>query len=161
MQLDAINGTSVQATSQPKAPTIAELLGCLALGTIMGVTLIKGEIVSWFRIQEMFRFQSAHMYLIMASAVATAMTGLALLRRFQARTLQGDVVTMPAPRQLGGGYQYAVGGVIFGVGWGVTGACPGPLFALFASGVPSLLIVILAALAGTWLYGALRPHLPH
>jgi uncharacterized membrane protein YedE/YeeE len=140
--------------------TARELPGCVLLGTVMGITLIKGEMVSWFRIQEMFRFESPHMYLIMASAVVTAMIGLEVLKRTGARALNGAAIALP-PKVLGKGYRYWIGGGIFGLGWGITGACPGPLFALLGSGVPALLVVILGALAGTWLYGVLRPRLPH
>jgi uncharacterized membrane protein YedE/YeeE len=148
------------APSEARVPNARELAGCVLLGTIMGITLVKGEIVSWFRIQEMFRFQSPHMYLIMASAIVTAMIGLEILRRTGTHALNGQAIALQ-PKVLGRGYRYWIGGSIFGLGWGLTGACPGPLFALLGTGVPSLLVVILGALAGTWLYGMLRPHLPH
>jgi uncharacterized membrane protein YedE/YeeE len=146
--------------TEARVPNARELAGCVLLGTIMGIALVKGEIVSWFRIQEMFRFQSPHMYLIMASAIVTALIGLEILKRSGMRALNGEVIAL-RPKELGRGYRYWIGGSIFGLGWGLTGACPGPLFALLATGVPSLLVVILGALAGTWLYGIVRPRLLH
>jgi uncharacterized protein len=116
--------------------------------------------VSWFRIQEMFRFQAFHMYGIIASAIVVAGVSLAALRRLGARALDGSKVAL-APKPMGGGYRYWIGGAIFGVGWALTGACPGPLFALFGAGVSVIAVTILAALVGTWVYGALRPRLPH
>jgi uncharacterized membrane protein YedE/YeeE len=122
--------------------------------------LIKSEVVSWFRIQEMFRFQSFHMYGVMFSAIAVAALSIVLLRRLSARTLAGEAISIP-PKTLGRGYRYWIGGTLFGVGWALTGACPGPLFALTGSGMSVYVVAALSALAGTWLYGYLRPHLPH
>ena len=129
-------------------------------GIAFGFVLVRAEAVSWFRIQEMFRFQSFHMYGLLLTAVATAMLSLALLKRRGARAADGSPIAL-APKQLGGGYRYAIGGSIFGVGWALTGACPGPLFALLGSGTTVMIVPILAALAGTWTYGYLRPRLPH
>jgi hypothetical protein len=132
----------------------------LLAGTLFGLVLTKGEVVSWFRIQEMFRFQSFHMYGIIACAIAVAALSLAVMRRFSMRALDGTAISL-APKEMGRGYGYAIGGTIFGVGWALTGACPGPLFALVGSGVPVMMIAVLSALAGTWTYGYLRPKLPH
>jgi uncharacterized membrane protein YedE/YeeE len=131
-----------------------------ALGCLFGIVLIKSEVVSWFRIQEMFRFQSFHLYGIIMSAVASAALSIALLRRVGAQTLDSEAISIP-PKTLGKGYRYWIGGTLFGVGWALTGACPGPLFALVGSGVSVYVVAALSALAGTWLYGYLRPHLPH
>lgn len=129
-------------------------------GSLFGIVLTKSEVVSWFRIQEMFRFESFHMYGVIGSALAVAAAGVALLRRTGVHAVTGERVSIPA-KELGKGYRYWIGGGLFGVGWALTGACPGPLFALVGSGASVFVVAILSALAGTWLYGALRPHLPH
>ena len=131
------------------------LLGCL-----FGIVITKSELISWFRMQEMFRFQSFHMYGVMFSAVAVAAVSIALMRALGVRTAAGAPITIP-PRTLGRGYRYWIGGTMFGIGWALTGACPGPLFALVGSGATVFLVVVVSALAGTWAYGSLRPHLPH
>jgi len=131
-----------------------------ALGSLFGLLLTKAEVVSWFRIQEMFRFQSFHMYGVMGSAVAVAAVSIAILRRFDMRTLGGEPIVIPT-RELGRGYRYWIGGTLFGLGWALTGACPGPLFALFGSGVTVFAVAVASALAGTWVYGFVRPSLPH
>jgi len=136
------------------------LLGYFLLGTWFGVVLTKSQVVSWFRIQEMFRFQSFYMYGVLGSAVLVAGISIALLRRFRVKTLDGAEIVIP-PKVMGRGYRYWIGGTIFGVGWAFTGACPGPLFALIGAGVGVMIVTVVAALAGTWLYGYLRPHLPH
>ena len=137
-----------------------KLVPYLLLGTVFGVTLTKGEVISWFRIQEMFRFDSPHMYLIMATAVILSGAALALMKRTQTRALNGETVGFP-PKVVGRGYRYVLGGVLFGIGWAFTGACPGPLFAMFGSGATVFLIPIASAIAGTWVYGHVRRHLPH
>jgi uncharacterized protein len=136
------------------------LLLYFALGCLFGIVLLKSEVVSWFRIQEMFRFQSFHLYGIIMSAIATAALSIAVLTRIGAQTLGSEAITIP-PKTLGKGYRYWIGGTLFGVGWALTGACPGPLFALVGGGVSVYAVAALSALAGTWLYGYLRPHLPH
>ena len=132
----------------------------LALGVLFGITLVKSEAVSWFRIQEMFRFQAFHMYGIMGSALVVAALSVALIKRFHIRTLDGEPIVIP-PKELGRGHRYWIGGAMFGVGWALTGACPGPLFALVGAGVTVLSVAVVSAVAGTWLYGYLRPVLPH
>ena len=130
------------------------------LGICFGITLTQSEIVSWFRFQEMFRFQSPRMYEIMASAIAVGATSIALIKRLGVKSLSGEPIAIP-PKSMGMGVRYAVGGTIFGVGWALSGACPGPLFALVGNGVTVMIVAIASALAGTWLYGFLRPRLPH
>jgi uncharacterized membrane protein YedE/YeeE len=130
------------------------------LGIVFGTVLTKAEVISWFRIQEMFRFQSFYMYGVIASALAVAATSLALIRRFGVRTLAGEEITV-APKVFGTGRRYWIGGTVFGLGWALTGACPGPLVALIGSGATVYVVSFLAAVAGTWLYGVLRPYLPH
>ena len=145
----------------PRDPNSAgSVLAYFVLGCLFGIVLIKSEVVSWFRIQEMFRFQAFHMYGIISSAIATAAISIFLLKRFGVRTLTGEPITVP-PKQLGRGYRYWIGGTLFGLGWALTGACPGPLFALTGSGLTVFALTIVSALAGTWLYGYFRPRLPH
>ena len=133
----------------------------LAIGTYFGIVATKGEVVSWFRIQEMFRFQSFHMYGVIATALAVAMASVALIKSRQVRTVRGDQIVVP-PKELGRrGYRYWIGGTLFGLGWALAGACPGPIFALIGNGVTVYGVVLLSALFGTWLYGVLRPRLPH
>ena len=130
------------------------------LGTFFGVTLCNGEVISWFRIQEMFRFQGFHMFGIFATALPTGIMTVQIVKRRGIRTLQGEAITIP-PKQWGRGIRYVAGGIIFGLGWALTGACPGPLFALLGSGVGVMAVAIASALVGTWAYGLLRPRLPH
>ena len=131
----------------------------LLAGVAFGFVLIRAEVISWFRIQEMFRFQSFHMYGIIASAILVAAVSLEILKRAGARALDGTPIVLP-PKELGRGYRYAIGGTIFGIGWAFTGACPGPLFALLGSGISVMVVPIASAVAGTWVYGYLRPRLP-
>jgi uncharacterized protein len=136
------------------------LFAYVVLGMLFGIVLTKGEVISWFRIQEMFRFQGFHMYGVFATAVPVAMLGVQLIRRTGMRSLNGEPIVVP-PKAVGRGVRYMAGGILFGIGWALTGACPGPLFALLGSGVGVIGLVILSALAGTWTYGWLRPRLPH
>lgn len=137
-----------------------ELLKYAAVGVAFGIVLVQGQIISWYRIQEMFRFQSFHMYGILGSAMMTALVSVEVLKRRDARTLSGERIAIP-PKQLGKGFRYWIGGALFGIGWALTGACPGPLFALVGSGATVFVAVGIAALIGTWTYGFLRPRLPH
>ena len=132
----------------------------ILLGVIFGIVLTQSEALSWFRIQEMFRFHSTRMYLIIASAVTTAAISVALIKRLNAGTLAGDPIVIP-PKVMGRGIRFAAGGAIFGIGWALGGACPGPMFALVGNGITVMLAAIASALAGTWLYAYLRPRLPH
>jgi uncharacterized membrane protein YedE/YeeE len=132
----------------------------LAAGTFFGFVLTRAEVISWFRIQEMFRFQSFHMFGIIASAIVVAGLSLEILRRFPREAAAGGTIALE-PKEMGTGIRYAAGGTIFGVGWAFTGACPGPLFALLGSGITVMIVPIASALAGTWLYGSLRSRLPH
>ena len=130
-------------------------------GVLLGIVFVKSEVLSWYRIQEMFRFQSPHMFLVVASAVIVAAAGVQLVRRLGLCTLDGDAIEIrpkePTPR----GTRYWLGGTLFGLGWGLLGACPGPIFALIGAGVTSMSVALLSALAGTWLYGAVQTRLPH
>lgn len=130
------------------------------VGCAFGAVLVESEVVSWFRIQEMFRFESFHMYGIIASAIVVAGSSLEVIKRLRLRDRSGAPIA-PAPKSLGTGIRYVAGGSLFGVGWALTGACPGPLVALVGAGVPVMIVAILSALVGTWTYGYLRPRLPH
>ena len=151
--------TTSQLTESPSLRRPA-LLVYLLLGIAFGIVLTKSKVLSWFRIQEMFRFQSLRMYEIIGSAVVTATASVALIKRLRLKSAYGEAIAIP-PKQLGTGIRYAVGGTIFGLGWALTGACPGPLFALVGAGIPVLAVAILSALLGTWIYGWLIPRLPH
>ena len=130
----------------------------LLIGTLFGIVITKSEVISWFRIQEMFRFQSFHMYGVIGSAVITALIGIQLLKRLKTKSASGEAIEFPKKEFSKGTW---IGGIMFGMGWALTGACPGPLFALMGSGVFAISIIILSALAGTWVYGFLKPRLPH
>lgn len=136
------------------------LLPYFALGGAFGFLLVEAEVVSWFRIQEMFRFDAFHMYGIIGTAVLTAGISLLVLKRLQLKGADGQPLCLP-PKTLGTGVRYVAGGSMFGLGWALTGACPGPLVALVGAGVPVMAVTIVSALAGTWTYGYLRPKLPH
>lgn len=140
---------------------VGGLLAYLLAGVYFGFVLTKSEAISWFRIQEMFRFQGFHMYGIFASAVGVAALSVALIRRFEVRTLRGEAIALAAKELRGRNYRYWIGGSIFGVGWALLGACPGPVYALIGNGYLVFMVALVAALAGTWTYGRLQPRLPH
>lgn len=134
------------------------MLKYLLAGFVFGIVLIKAEVLSWYRIQEMFRFQSFHMYGVIGSAVVTGALGTWLLRQFKIRTMDGEPITITKkPFHKG----VPIGGLLFGVGWALTGACPGPIFAQIGLGFGAAILVLLSALAGTFCYGAWRDRLPH
>ena len=157
-----------KASVEHSAPTAAadasvrarDWLPYLLAGVAFGVIIVKAEVISWYRIQEMFRFDSFHMYGIMGSAWLTALISLQLLRRLGARSASGDPIGLPA-KELDKGHRYWIGGATFGVGWAFTGACPGPLFALIGSGPSVYMVTAAAALAGARTYGYFRDRLPH
>ena len=131
----------------------------LILGLLFGLILVKAEVLSWFRIQEMFAFQSFHMYGIIGSAVGVGALSVFLIRRMKVKSLEGNVITLQdkAPR-----YTSAyLGGTLFGLGWAMTGACPGPMYALIGSGTTVMLLAVLAGVLGVYVYAALRDKLPH
>jgi len=128
-------------------------------GIIFGIVMVKAEIISWFRIYEMFNFDAFHMYGIIGSAIILGIIGTHLAKRSKVKTIAGDQITfsskqMSVPR-------YLIGGIIFGLGWALVGACPGPMFVLLGTGFLPILIVIVGALLGTFLYGIVRSSLPH
>ncbi|WP_235938541.1 DUF6691 family protein [Chitinophaga solisilvae] len=125
----------------------------LLAGIFFGILLVKTQVISWFRIQEMFQFTSFHMYGVIGTAVVTGIISVQLIKRFNIRTLAGEPIVI-APKQFSRGQIY--GGLIFGTGWAITGACPGPLFAQIGSGFTVVAVTLLSAIAGTWIYGAGR-----
>ncbi len=130
----------------------------LIFGLFFGIVLIKAEVVSWYRIQEMFRLQSFHMFGVIGSAVAVGALSVFLIKKFKIKTIKGEAIILPE-KTFNKGQIY--GGLMFGLGWAITGACPGPLFAHIGAGFYAVLVVILSAIAGTWTYGLLREKLPH
>ena len=127
-------------------------------GILFGITLVKSEVISWFRIQEMFRLQSFHMYGVIGSAIAVGMLSIFLIKKFNIKTIDGERIKIE-PKKFNKGQIY--GGLIFGFGWALTGACPGPLFAQVGTGATVITVTLFFAIVGTWMYGKLRPHLPH
>jgi uncharacterized membrane protein YedE/YeeE len=130
----------------------------MVVGIAFGLVFVKAEIISWFRIQEMFRLDSFHMYGVIGSAVLVGILSVFLIKRFKLRTLQGEPVSI-ASKKFQKGQIY--GGLLFGLGWALTGACPGPLFAQIGGGFLVVGITLLSAVAGTWLYGFFRERLPN
>ena len=130
----------------------------LLVGLFFGILFTKAEVISWFRIQEMFRLQSFHMFGIIGSAVLVGVISVALIKKFNLKTIQAKTITFK-PKKFNKGQIY--GGLIFGFGWAMTGACPGPLFAQIGTGATVIAVTLLSAIAGTWVYGYLRESLPH
>lgn len=130
----------------------------LVVGILFGIVFVKAEVISWFRIQEMFRLQSFHMYGVIGSAVIVGMISVFLIKKFNIKTIHGEKIVI-SPKKFNKGQIY--GGLIFGLGWALTGACPGPLFAQIGTGATVIAITLLSAVAGTWFYGFLRDKLPH
>lgn len=127
-------------------------------GILFGIILVKSEVISWFRIQEMFRLQSFHMYGVIGSAVVVGMISVLLIKKFKIKSMEGEQIKLE-PKKFNKGQVY--GGLIFGLGWAVTGACPGPLFAQIGTGATVIIVTLLSAIAGTWVYGRFRNKLPH
>jgi len=134
-------------------------LSYLSIGILFGIVMTKSEAISWFRIQEMFLFHSFHMYGIIGVAVGLGLAQVALIKRLQLKDKNDNLIAFTAKQK--GIVRYLVGGIIFGLGWAMTGACPGPMYTLLGHGFAALGIVILSALFGTFVYGILRPKLPH
>lgn len=137
-----------------------EYLKYLVIGIGFGFVLVKSEVVSWFRIQEMFRFDSIHMYGIIGLAVVVGIISVQLIKRYNTKDINGNPISIP-PKDSSQVTRYIVGGSIFGLGWALLGACPGPMFALLGSGLTIMIVPIVAAVLGTYVYGVLRPKLPH
>jgi uncharacterized membrane protein YedE/YeeE len=130
----------------------------LILGFIFGIILVKAEVISWFRIQEMFRFQSFQMYGIIGSAIAVGMLSIWLIKKNQVKSISGDPIVIADKKFTKGNI---FGGLMFGLGWAMTGACPGPLYALIGSGIVVVIVVLMSAVLGTYVYGVLSDKLPH
>ena len=136
-----------------------KFLKYILVGFIFGIVLTKSEAVSWYRIYEMFQFQSFHMYGIIGVAVITGIIGVQMIKRFKVKDLNGNpiIITDKEP----GSVRYWVGGLLFGLGWALVGACPGPIFILLGAGILPVLFILIGALLGTFIYGILKGKLPH
>ena len=136
-----------------------KFLKFLTLGIIFGIIMSKAEIISWYRIYEMFRFESFHMYGVIGSALILGLFSIQMIKFFNLKSYDGEeILFTPKDRGI---FRYLIGGVIFGLGWSMTGACPGPLFVLLGKGVWPIILIILGSFFGTFLYGLLRDKLPH
>lgn len=138
-------------------PPLWHKLKYVLAGIVFGIILIKAEVMSWYRIQEMFRLQSFHMYGVIGSAVVTGMISVFLIKKLKIKTIYGESISF-SDKTFSKGQVY--GGLMFGFGWALTGACPGPLFAQVGMGATVVLVIIASAIIGTWVYGRLRERLP-
>ncbi len=134
------------------------LLKYLILGILFGIVFVKAEVISWFRIQEMFRLDSFHMYGVIGSAVVIGIISIQLIKRLNIKTTSGETINIPKKEFRKG---QIIGGFIFGLGWAITGACPGPLFAQIGSGFLVIFVTLISAIAGTWVYGRFSHKLPN
>lgn len=153
----SIPGVHTEPSSTTRTAT--GLLVYLLAGLYFGVVLVKSEAASWYRIQEMFRFEAFHMFGLIGSAVVTGMVTTMLLRRSGLRSREGQAIRVTDKEK--GWRRYVFGGLTFGVGWGLAGVCPGPIFTLLGAGIWPMLLVLAFALLGTYLYGAFKDRLPH
>ena len=131
----------------------------LFIGILFGIVMFKSEAASWFRIYEMFQFKSFHMYGIIGSALALGVVMIQLIKRYQLKSAFGEPIVIPDKTK--SFYRYSLGGIIFGLGWGLSGACPGPIFTLLGAGFLPIAVVLVFAVVGTWIYGLLMDRLPH
>ncbi|MEM1127656.1 MAG: DUF6691 family protein [Bacteroidota bacterium] len=156
--------TRASASRSAPEPSGWAYVGYGLLGVYLGVVFTQSQVISWFRIYEMFRFDSFHMYGLIGTAVSTAALSIALIKKLNLKTLHGEPIRL-APKAWGQarlpGARYWMGGILFGLGWALLGACPGPIFALVGGGISVMVLALAGALVGTWTYAALRPHLPH
>ena len=127
-------------------------------GILFGIIIVKSEVISWFRIQEMFRLQSFHMYGVIGSAIAVGMLSIFLIKKFKIKSIDGEAIKLDTKKFNKG---QILGGLLFGCGWALTGACPGPLFAQIGIGVTVVIVTLFFAIVGTWVYGFMREKLPH
>ena len=130
----------------------------LFVGIAFGIVFVKAEIISWFRIQEMFRLQSFFMYGVIGTAIMVGMLSIWLIKKFKIKTFSGETIIIEDKKFNKG---QIFGGLLFGIGWAITGACPGPLFAEIGTGALVVIVVLLSAIGGTWVYGYFRERLPH
>ena len=127
-------------------------------GILFGIVLTKAEVISWFRIQEMFRLQSFHMFGVIGSAVVTGALSVFIIKKYKVKTIYGEPVDLQdKPFNKG----QVIGGLLFGFGWAMTGACPGPLYAQIGTGATVIMVTLFSAITGTWVYGLVRDQLPH
>ena len=136
-----------------------KFLKFLLVGIVFGIILVKSQAVSWYRIYEMFRFESFHMYGIIGSAVITGVILMLLTKKLKFKNIEGGLMSVPDKER--GFTRYILGGTLFGLGWALSGACPGPMYILVGTGVFTIVIAIIAAIFGTYVYGVLKDRLPH
>lgn len=152
------NHSEAHLHHKKKSATAIAYFLYLLVGIFFGIVFVKAEIISWFRIQEMFRLQSFHMYGVIGTAVVVGMISVQIIKRLKPHSFTGESIKI-SDKSFNKGQIF--GGLIFGIGWAMTGACPGPLFAQIGSGFLVVGVTLLSAVAGTWVYGALRSRLPH
>lgn len=131
----------------------------LAIGILFGIVMYKSEAASWFRIYEMFQFQSFHMYGIIGSALTLGVLGTWLIKKYRLKSIDGEPIKFTPKDKSFSRYMY--GGILFGLGWALAGSCPGPIYTLIGAGYVSILVVLFGALIGTFIYGLFRDKLPH
>ncbi|MBZ4044217.1 DUF6691 family protein [Flavobacterium hibisci] len=158
MSLENKNTDSEGINASQQNESVFGNLKYLIVGIFFGIIFVKAEIISWFRIQEMFRLESFHMYGVIGSAVAVGLLSVQLIKKFNIKTLQGEKIEIQ-PKTFNKGQIY--GGLLFGFGWAITGACPGPLFAQIGTGATVIVVTLVSAIAGTWVYGLIKDKLPH
>ena len=157
-EYDVRSQDSVCINESVSSPHWSGLIKYLIVGILFGIIFVKSEVISWYRIQEMFRFQSFHMYGIIGSAVVVGMISVFLIKKYNIKTLSGEEIIF-TDKKFNKGQIY--GGLLFGFGWAITGACPGPLYAQIGTGVTVIVVTLISAVAGTWVYGYFRDKLPH
>jgi uncharacterized protein len=144
-------------SSELDKPLLSNLKFTFA-GILFGIILVKSEVISWFRIQEMFRLQSFHMFGVIGSAIVVGILSVFIIKKFRIRSIDGEPIRFEQ-KKFHKGQVY--GGLLFGFGWALTGACPGPLFAQIGTGATVIIVTLFSAIIGTWVYGYLREKLPH
>lgn len=151
------SGTACVNESEVKKPWYNNFKYAI-VGIVFGIVFVKSEIISWFRIQEMFRLHSFHMYGVIGTAVCVGMISVFFIKRYKIKSFEGEEIVIH-PKTFNKGQIY--GGLIFGFGWAITGACPGPLFVQFGAGFTVVALTILGAIMGTWIYGKFKDKFPH
>jgi len=156
--MNSNKNTVSESRSLHARETGLSLLKYLIVGILFGIVFVKAEIISWFRIQEMFRLQSFYMYGVIGSAIVVGIISIQLIKRFDIKTIKGETVTIKDKKFNKG---QIIGGFIFGLGWAITGACPGPIYAQIGVGYTVVIITFISAVAGTWVYGRFADRLPN
>lgn len=157
-KMDSTDPNCVAPNSSQTEDKGLAMLKYVLIGVVFGIVFVKAEIISWFRIQEMFRFQSFHMYGVIGSAIVTGIISIQLIKHLKIKSVHGETIIIPSKVFKKG---QIIGGFIFGLGWAITGACPGPLFAQIGSGYTVVLVTLLSALTGTWVYGKFEKYFPN